>query len=580
MWSLGHVLCICCVCALVGCEVIISWSIPVEETLRLGLSPGPLFLISNNSFRESPLELPQLAVDSYLQSQWTASDESVGSEASRVYYTFSSSSSNEGVFKEVTYHGITSESYFYYDRGFNLSFPCVSPAVNGSAQFQLFFEIDAEPNQRIVLKGTKNCDCSDSCLTNGGNSDSNLPFYIVIGCVGGLIAVVILVVVLYHCIMCRTLVAQRRSDLEEDPTGLSLTDVINMSSVSASKSFTVGVRSYMTGGGLTTDMPVSDLKSSPRHSHSSISVPPALNNSLRNLHSFRDLFVHRKRISIGVVLTEGVFGVIYDGYLSNAEDDVEGVTPVIIKTVKDNTPEIVVRSLLEGGAALRHVPHRHLLPLLACHASDSEQPMLLFPKTALGTLKTVLLRTRDNKTTPGGSQKGALALSTQNLVMVAAQISRGMYHLTKKGLTHRDLAARNIYIHQNLHVRIGDHGLSWDLYPEEYSQMPDGEMCPVKWMAAEVLTDRNYSHYSDVWSFGVVLWEIMTLGKIPYSENTAEEMVALLTAGQRLSQPKNCPDDLFVLMGWCWALTPTDRPRFSHLTLRLKEFHEKICSFV
>ncbi len=100
--------------------------------------------------------------------------------------------------------------------GFNLSFPCVSPAVNGSAQFQLFFEIDAEPNQRIVLKGTKNCDCSDSCLTNGGNSDSNLPFYIVIGCVGGLIAVVILVVVLYHCIMCRTLVAQRRSDLEEE----------------------------------------------------------------------------------------------------------------------------------------------------------------------------------------------------------------------------------------------------------------------------------------------------------------------------------------------------------------------------
>ncbi len=123
-----------------------------------------------------------------------------------------------------------------------------------------------------------------------------------------------------------------------------------------------------------------------------------------------------------------MFGVIYDGYLGNAEDDVEGVTPVIIKTVKgsvdcvewclydyligvptDNTPDIVVHSLLEGGSTLRHVSHRHLLPLLACHASDSEQPMLLFPKTALGTLKTVLLRTRDNKSTVGSSSlKGAM----------------------------------------------------------------------------------------------------------------------------------------------------------------------------
>ncbi len=94
----------------------------------------------------------------------------------------------------------------------------MSSASNGSAEFELLFEINTEPNQkRIVLTGTKTCDCStDTCLTIGGNSDSNLPFYIVIGCVGGLIAVVILVVVLYHCVMCRTLVAQRRSDLEEE----------------------------------------------------------------------------------------------------------------------------------------------------------------------------------------------------------------------------------------------------------------------------------------------------------------------------------------------------------------------------
>ena len=124
-------------------------------------------------------------------------------------------------------------------------------------------------------------------------------------------------------------------------------------------------------------------------------------------------------------------------------------------------------------------------------------------------------------------------------------------------------------------MRIGDCGLSWDLFHEEYSRMPNGEMCPVKWMAAEVISDCSYSHYSDVvsegamvyvcvwgggggggelakymmisppqWSFGVVLWELMTLGKIPYEEIEPEDMLAHLTAGHRLSQPKNCPDEM------------------------------------
>jgi len=302
-------------------------------------------------------------------------------------------------------------------------------------------------------------------------------------------------------------------------------------------------------------------------------MPTELTRSVRSLHSFKELFVHRKRIAIGQVLKEGVFGVMYDGYLSNAEDEVEGASPVIIKTVKDNTPDVVVAALLEGGSAVRSVVHRHILPLLAAHSSDSEMPMLLYPKSAMGTLKGMLLKAREPK-------RAGMVLTTQDLVSMCGQISRGMYHLARKGVTHRDLATRNIYVHENLHIRIGDRGLSWDLYSEEYSRLPDGEMCPIKWQAAETISEKRYSHYSDVWSFGVVLWEVMTLGQMPYEEVPAEEMLSVLTSGQRLTQPKNCPDDLFALMGWCWALTPTDRPRFSHLTLRLKEFLEKISAYV
>ncbi|XP_019853782.1 PREDICTED: tyrosine-protein kinase RYK-like [Amphimedon queenslandica] len=319
------------------------------------------------------------------------------------------------------------------------------------------------------------------------------------------------------------------------------------------------------------------------------SMGSILNSSIRSLMSFRDIFVDRKRIQFNAKLMEGVFGVMYEGYLTNAEDDVEGAIPVIIKTVKDNTPDIVVKSLLEGGAATRGVIHRHLLPLIGAHASDLEQPMLLYPKSSFGTLKTLLLKTREGGgiMLPGNNSGQCTYISTHDLVFISEQVARGMYHLTRKGQVHKDLACRNIYIHENLHVKIGDRGLSWDFYPEDYNTIEErgggGDETiayPVKWMAAEVLSDKRYSSSSDVWSFGVVLWEIMTRGKTPYEDVLPENMLNYLTTGHRLPQPKNCPDDLFSLMGWCWALTPSDRPRFSHLTVRLKEFYDQLGSFI
>ncbi len=100
-----------------------------------------------------------------------------------------------------------------------MSFPCAMALVNGTARFDLVFEITEGPyiGQTIMLTGTKRCSCStNACRGTESNSDPNLPFYLVIGCVGGIIALVIVVVVLYHCIMCRTLVTQRQADLEEE----------------------------------------------------------------------------------------------------------------------------------------------------------------------------------------------------------------------------------------------------------------------------------------------------------------------------------------------------------------------------
>lgn len=563
-----------------------SWSIPADEFLRILNQNETYYFIRDNALTHPALTLPSNALQQGLRMRWnfttpTSTDNSNPIDAPGLLYEFSFVTSNITVVRTYNFSGDLTELGFIRMTEFTLHFPCAG--VQGSSDINIQFMItnSIAPAYRflvgtkVTIRGSRRCNCTVACSpvatdtpTTPPSQGINYIFYIVIGCVGGLIFLVVMVTVMYHCILLGNWVKKPQDDTEES-TDLRLEDVINLRSsgggVAAPDTPTAGMG----------QLPITNLTTSPRNSRSSFIGPSELTKSARygSLHTFKDLFVDRKRISVGQVLKEGVFGIIYDGYLSNAVEDVEGATPVIIKTVKDNTPDVVVKSLIEGGSAIRTISHRHLLPLLAVHSSDTEPPMMLYPKTCMGTLKSVLLKARE-------SAKPVGMLTTQELVIMAEQISRGMYHLTRKGLTHRDLATRNIYVHENLHIRIGDRGLSWDMFPEEYTRLADGEMVPIRWMASEVLAERKYSHYSDVWSFGVVLWEIMTLGRVPYEDIPTEDMLATLTAGYRLPQPKNCPDDLFVLMGWCWALTATDRPRFSHLTLRLKEFNQKISVFI
>jgi RYK receptor-like tyrosine kinase len=402
-------------------------------------------------------------------------------------------------------------------------------------------------------------------------SDGLTIFYVVMGIVLVVIVLVIVVAVVYQCVVMKKWFKANR-DEEEVIEGDS------------EYSFPPGLVDYPFN--MTTPPPPYQQYVLGAHGSAGSAkgrIGSDISQSLMSLLPYRDVFVDRKRIQFNAKLLEGVFGVMYEGFLTNAEDDVEGAIPIIIKTVKDNTPDVVVKSLLEGGGATRGVSHRHLLPVVGAHASDTEKPMLLYPKSCQGTLKGLLLKSRDIHKGPAPGSHGTSYLTTHDLVYISEQIARGMYHLTRKGFVHKDLATRNIYIHENYHVKIGDRGLSWDFYPEDYYTIDGGgEMIgiPVKWMAAETICDKKFSQYSDVWSFGVVLWEIMTRGKTPYEDVLPENMLTYLTSGHRLSQPKNCPDDLFSLMGWCWALTPTDRPRFSHLTVRLKEFSDQLGSFI
>nr|CAD7431244.1 unnamed protein product [Timema monikensis] len=174
----------------------------------------------------------------------------------------------------------------------------------------------------------------------------------------------------------------------------------------------------------------------------------------------------------------------------------------------------------------------------------------------------------------------AHTLTTQEVVGMALQIIQGMQFLHKKHLLHRDLATRNCVVDPEFHVRITEQALARDLFPADYHCLGDNFNRPVKWLAIESLVHNTFSTVSDVWSYGVLLWELTTLAQQPYVEIDPFEMAAYLRDGYRLSQPINCPDELFAVMAYCWAMSPDDRPTFSQLQICLQDFYKQLTKYV
>eukprot|EP00116_Pleurobrachia_bachei_P010583 sb/3470845/ len=163
---------------------------------------------------------------------------------------------------------------------------------------------------------------------------------------------------------------------------------------------------------------------------------------------------------------------------------------------------------------------------------------------------------------PTPDNPSTLTLADQIHMMIC--IARGMEFLSKH-YVHRDLAARNCVVGNDLVVKIADKTLAMDFYPNDYHELPDkpGRRLPVKWLPPEVLTRLSYSKMSDVWSFGVTFWEVLTFGEPPYIDVQPKDMVDHLDKGWRLMQPSICTDELFALIVRCWNMHVWDRSPFS-----------------
>eukprot|EP00079_Xenopus_tropicalis_P035268 XP_017949039.1 PREDICTED: tyrosine-protein kinase receptor Tie-1 [Xenopus tropicalis] len=185
-----------------------------------------------------------------------------------------------------------------------------------------------------------------------------------------------------------------------------------------------------------------------------------------------------------------------------------------------------------------------------------------------GNLLDFLRKSRVLETDPVFAKEHGTAstLTSQQLLQFASDVAKGMQYLSEKQFIHRDLAARNVLVGENLVTKIADFGLSRG--EEVYVKKTMGRL-PVRWMAIESLNYSVYTTKSDVWSFGVLLWEIVSLGGTPYCGMTCAELYENLPQGYRMEKPRNCDDEVYELMRQCWRDRPYERPPFSQISIQL-----------
>nr|XP_054600181.1 muscle, skeletal receptor tyrosine-protein kinase isoform X2 [Nothobranchius furzeri] len=306
-------------------------------------------------------------------------------------------------------------------------------------------------------------------------------------------------------------------------------------------------------------------------------VPLLLNSKLLALEYPRNNIQYVRDIG------EGAFGRVFQARAPGLLPT-EPFTMVAVKMLKEEASADMQNDFQREAALMAEFDHPNIVRLLGVCAVG--KPMcLLFEFMAHGDLNEFLRRrspTQSVRTLSCASLSGRSfssdvevgPLSCAEQLSISKQIAAGMAYLSERKFVHRDLATRNCLVREEMVVKIADFGLSRNIYSADYYKANENDAIPIRWMPPESIFYNRYTTESDVWAYGVVLWEIFSHGMQPYYGMGHEEVIYYVRDGHILSCPENCPMELYNLMRLCWSTHPSDRPSFSSIYRILERMHQ------
>ncbi|XP_068745558.1 fibroblast growth factor receptor 2-like [Montipora capricornis] len=274
--------------------------------------------------------------------------------------------------------------------------------------------------------------------------------------------------------------------------------------------------------------------------------------------------INRSQLTIREQLGEGAFGLVMRADAVGLPD-MHGSCSVALKMLKADATENELADLLSEMDTMKEIgKHKNIINLIG--ACTQNGPLFVVVEFApYGNLRQFLRDRRPSEYQQSRSSSSVPSLTIRDFVSFAFQIARGMEYLGTRKCVHRDLAARNILVGEDYVMKIADFGLARNVRDLEYYRKTTDGRLPIKWLAIEALFDRVYTTQSDVWAFGILLWEIFTLGGSPYPGIPIEKLFDLLKTGYRMQKPQNCPNNVYDIMINCWDENPCNRASFTDL---------------
>uniref|UniRef100_F6RMF5 Tyrosine-protein kinase n=1 Tax=Ciona intestinalis TaxID=7719 RepID=F6RMF5_CIOIN len=260
--------------------------------------------------------------------------------------------------------------------------------------------------------------------------------------------------------------------------------------------------------------------------------------------------IDRNSIQLGKKLGSGQFGEVHKGLWNKT-------TTVAVKTMK-SSDSLNKEEFLKEARLMKKLHHPKLVQLFAV-CTQSEPFYIVTELMCNGALLDYLT----------GED---LNLEEEVLIDMATQVATGMAYLEVKNYIHRDLAARNILVGKNNNCKVADFGLARLTQDDEIYQAKVKAKIPIRWTAPEAITKQQFSIKSDVWSFGILLTEIIGKGRVPYPGMNNKEVLEQLERGYRMERLEKCSEDMYKIMRDCWDIDPNERPSFEILEIELSDF--------